>query len=357
MKYIDRQDSRINARYPVWIEYIVMLVVMLCLTSNRAVLFFSYVDMSTDDIPNAFIIANIGYWCLMTLVFCVVATIMRKCYYDRPLKVLCEAARQVARGDFSVKIGPMRKDGKKDYVEVMFEDFNKMVEELASIEMLTVDFVSGVSHEIKSPLAVIQSYTMALQKNNITHEQRMEYTKTIILATEKLNALVTSILKLSKLENQKIVPTWKEYNLCSQLIECALTFEDLWESKNISFTANIEERVSIRADRDMMEIVWNNLLSNALKFTDSGGNVMLTQTSDKETVTVIVSDTGYGMSETTMNRIFDKFYQGDSSHSQQGNGLGLALAKRVIELAGGSISVSSELGKGSTFTVRLKAVQ
>jgi signal transduction histidine kinase len=351
-----RQDSRINAGYPVWLEYVGMWFVMLCLTGGQSMIFYSFMGENNPDIPLAFIFANIGYWGLMSLAFCAVTFWIRRNKFERPLKKMGEAARQVTEGDFSVHIDPVRKDGKKDYIEVMFEDFNKMVDELSSIEMLTNDFVSNVSHEIKTPLSVIQSYALALQKETVTGEQRKEYTDTIITASEKLNTLVTNILKLSKLENQKIVPAWEEYNLCGQLTECALTFEDLWESKNITFTADMDDKAVIRADKNMLEVVWNNLLSNAFKFTPSGGSVTLTQTSDEDTVTVMVSDTGCGIDETALHRIFDKFYQGDTSHSQEGNGLGLALTLRVVELMGGQISAKSSPGEGSTFTVSLKAV-
>ena len=352
----NKTDSRINSKHPVWIEYIGMWFIMCCLTGGQALIFYSYVEVP-ENIPVAFIFANIGYWGLMSLVFVAVTIVMRRRTWERPVKKLSEAARKVAEGDFSVHINPIRKDGKKDYVEVMFEDFNKMVDELRSIEMLTGDFVSNVSHEIKTPLSVIQSYAMVLQKGNVTEQQRKEYTDTIITASEKLNTLVTNILKLSKLENQKIVPSWEEYDLCTQLAECAITFEDLWENKDITFTADMDDKAMICADKDMILIVWNNLLSNALKFTPPGGSITLVQTSDENTVTVTVSDTGCGMSDVTLRRVFDKFYQGDTSHSQEGNGLGLALALRVIELSGGQISAESRPGEGSIFTVKLKAAQ
>jgi len=332
-----------------------MWFIMLCLTGGQSMIFYSFMGVDSPDIPLTFIFANVGYWGLMSFIFCAITFAIRRRMFDKPLRKLSEAARQVAQGDFSVHIDPVRKDGKKDYVEVMFEDFNTMVDELNSIEMLTGDFVSNVSHEIKTPLSIIESYAMALRKDDIAAEQKNEYIDTIITASQKLNTLVTDILKLSKLENQKITPAWETYDLCGQLTECALAFEELWESKRIAFTADLDDRAMIRADRSMLEIVWNNLLGNALKFTPTGGTILLAQTSDEDSVTVTVTDNGSGMSDETKRRLFDKFYQGDSSHSQEGNGLGLALTRRVIELLGGQISVTSASGVGSTLTVRLKA--
>jgi len=350
----NENDSRINTKYPVWLEYIGMWFVMLCITGGQSMIFYSFMEIENPDIPVSFIFANIGYWGLMSLIFCAITFAIRRRKFEKPLKTLGKAARQVTGGDFAVHIGPIRKDGKKDYVEVMFEDFNKMVAELSGIKMLTNDFVSNVSHEIKTPLAIIQNYASYLQQTDITPQQKKECTETIIAASKKLNTLVSNILKLNKLENQNIAPALENYDVCNQLVECALAFEELWESKNIAFTADMDDKALIRADRDMLEIVWNNLLSNALKFTPAGGSVTLTQTSDENAVTVAVSDTGCGMDETTLNRIFDKFYQGDSSHSQEGNGLGLALALRVVELSGGQITAKGEPGEGSTFTVKLK---
>ena len=350
----EERDSRINVKYPIWLEYGLFLLITLCLTAGQMMIFYSTAGISNVDVSLYSIYATVSYWAMMTAILCIVTTAIRKRTHLRPMKKLGDAARRVASGDFSVRITPLRKDGKKDSTEVMFDDFNTMAEELNSIEMMTGDFIANVSHEIKTPLSVIQSYAAALRKEGLTAEQRLEYSDTIVSASEKLNALVSNILKLSKLENQKIIPEWDEYDVCAQLAECALAFEDLWENKGIAFTADMDDRAMIRADRSMLEIVWNNLLSNALKFTPACGSVTLTQTSDEESVTVTVADTGCGMNEETARRVFDKFYQGDTSHSQEGNGLGLALAYRVTQLMGGQISVRSKPGEGSAFTVVLR---
>ena len=165
--------------------------------------------------------------------------------------------------------------------------------------------------------------------------------------------MIGNILKLNKLENQKIMPDMDTYNVCRQLCECILQFEEAWDEKKLELMTEIEDVAMIRADASLMELVWNNLLSNAIKFSETGGQVTVSQTSDEEHIKISVSDRGCGMCKESLNRIFDKFYQGDTSHSKEGNGLGLALVQRVLELMDGDIQVVSEEGKGSTFTVVL----
>ena len=350
-KKVTKRDSRVKSKHFSWKEYVLSYFVLLTLSAGQGMIYAQYMDF--DRMPPEYIWGMLGYWAIVAAVFCLVTAHQKFRAYDKPMRKLSEAAKQVAEGDFSVYLEPAHRTDKLDYVDVMFEDFNKMVEELGSIETLKNDFIANVSHEIRTPLSVIQSYAMALQKQDLPQEKRKEYTDTIISASKNLTELVTNILKLSKLENQEISPVTEPFDLCRQLCDCALSFEPAFERKDIELVADIEDRVTLYADESMLEIVWHNLLSNALKFTEPGGKITLTQVSDEDTVTVSVADTGCGMNEETMKRIFDKFYQGDTSHSGEGNGLGLALSLRVIELVGGSISVKSEPGKGSCFTVRL----
>ena len=273
--------------------------------------------------------------------------------YEEPLHRMAEATRKVSEGDFSVYVPTIHTADKLDYLDVMIMDFNKMVEELGSIETLKTDFVSNVSHEMKTPIAIIKNYAQLLQMEQISKEQK-EYARGIEDAATRLSALISNILKLNKLEHQRIIPEVSVYDVCRQLCESIFLFEDALEEKGITLEVDIEDTAMIEADASLMELVWNNLFSNAVKFTDQGGCIVICQTSDEHAVRVSVSDTGCGISKESINHIFDKFYQEDTSHSIEGNGLGLALVKRVLELMEGEIQVISENGKGSTFIVTLR---
>ena len=310
-------------------------------------------ETNVQFVINILILYVMGTAILATIVIAVT----RDRFLNRPIKMLSEATRSIARGNFSVRIPPRRRDRKKDFIDVMIDDFNTMAEELASIETLKNDFIADVSHEIKTPLSVIQFYTTALQNSSMKEEERREYTETILEATQKLSVLVTNILKLSKLENQEILGNAKQFDLSEQLRRCALSFADKMEQKSIHFEEDLDE-ISACFDESMLEIVWNNLLSNAVKFTNPGGSIFLSlksgqNSAGKQSLYVCVTDSGCGMDESTQKRIFDKFYQADSSRAKEGNGLGLALVKRTIDLLGGTVTVDSSAGHGSTFTVCL----
>ena len=352
------KDRRILSRYTTFKEYVILLFMLagfngfhmwIYQTMNQSGL----LETSTRTVINILML----YVMAMAAVATAIIGLIRYRFFIDPMRKLSEAAGKIAKGDFSVRIPSFRKNKRKSSVDILFDDFNTMAEELASIETLKNDFIANVSHEIKTPLSVIQTYTAALQNENISAQERGENVKTILDAAQKLSALVTNILKLSKLENQEIISEAKLFNLAEQLRRCALSFVELMEIKNITLEDNLQE-VDVFYNEDMLEIVWNNILSNALKFTGVGGTIVIDlkvlNDSLHNYVQVCITDTGCGIDETFQKRIFDKFYQCDTSHSKDGNGLGLALVKKTIDLLGGTITVKSAPKQGTAFTICLK---
>lgn len=287
----------------------------------------------------------------ITALFLLMDTIRRKISIDRPVRQIKNALRQITGGDFSVRLDTQ---GSSAQFREIMESINTMTQELSGVETLRTDFVANVSHEMKTPLAVIGNYGTLLQDMTLPEEKRLEYAKAVTESSKRLAELMSNILKLSRLENQQIYPQAGEYDLSEQLCQCLLGFENVWEEKEIALETEIEEDLHITGDAELLAIVWNNLLSNAFKFTGPGGKVKVSLGREENKVVVQVADSGCGMSKEVGRHIFEKFYQGDTSHAAQGNGLGLALVKRIIDITGGTITVSSTAGVGSCFTVILE---
>ena len=273
--------------------------------------------------------------------------IRRKRMVDRPVKQILSAAEKVMQGDFTVRIEPVKEFAGETGFNEIIHCFNKMTAELAGTETLRTDFIANVSHELKTPLAVMGNYATMLQRPGITEEEKNEYAKAISDSARRLAQLITNILKLNKLENQQIFPQLDEYDLGEQLCESLLQFEDVWERKGLQIETDIEEDVRIRSDGELLSLVWNNLISNAVKFTPEGGTIGVSLKTEGNHVIVSVSDTGCGIKPEVGKHIFEKFYQGDTSHATQGNGLGLALVKRVVDIFSGEISVQSVCGRAA----------
>lgn len=290
----------------------------------------------------------------ISLILTILDGIYRKITIEYPMKRILKASQALIKGDFSVRIPLPHGYDSRNEIDVLIENFNRIAEELSSVETLRTDFVSNVSHELKTPLAIIQNNASYLQTVELTEEKRKECAGIIVDACRRLTGLITNILKLNKLENQQIFPELNEFDLDTQLSECILSFDELLEQRDIELVADLEERVKIKSDGELLGLVWNNLLSNAVKFTPPGGKIIVSLKTEGAMAVVKLSDTGCGISSEVGKRIFEKFYQGDSSHAAQGNGLGLALVKRVVDIVGGSISVESVLGEGSTFVVQLE---
>ncbi len=291
---------------------------------------------------------------LISALFTAIDAVRRVIFIKRPIKKITDFAEKIMQGDFSARIEKNDSAllGMGDFSEIA-DYFNRMAHELGSIETLKTDFTANVSHELKTPLAVIQNYASLLSKPTLSEEERLEYAGSINHASQRLTSLITNILKLNKLENQQIFPAKQNFNLGEQLCECLLSFENTWEKKQLEIQTDIEDGVIVQSDSELLEIVWNNLFSNAVKFTDTGGRISLALKTDGDFAVVTVADTGCGIGKKDGKHIFEKFYQGDTSHATGGNGLGLALVKRVVDIMGGDIAVESEPGKGSIFTVRI----
>ena len=280
--------------------------------------------------------------------------VRRKRMVDKPVKQIMDALDQVMQGDFTVRIAPVKEFAGETGFNEIIHAINQMTAELQGTETLRTDFIANVSHELKTPLAVMGNYATMLQQPDISEEERIEYGKAISHSSRRLAALITNILKLNKLENQQIFPQHEEYDLSGQLCESLLQFEDAWEAKNLEIETDIEDEVRIKSDPELLSLVWNNLISNAVKFTPESGRVTVTLKAGEDDVMIAVSDTGCGIKPEVGQHIFEKFYQGDTSHATQGNGLGLALVKRVVDILNGEICVQSVFGQGSTFTVKFK---
>jgi signal transduction histidine kinase len=340
-------------------RYVSYFVLMCSLVSCCMMLFLNWlmhsmnIEFTRQDIQTAarLTFANVILLCLLCTV---VDRVRRYFMVDRPVKKITSAAEKVMNGNLSVRIEKEKSLDLNDSFNIVIDYFNRMVQELSGMETLRTDFISNVSHELKTPLTVMQNYGTMLQQPGLPEEQRIEYARAITDSSRSLAHMVSNILKLNKLENQTIYPDTKVFDLGTQLGECLVGLEEVWDKKGLEIEADLDENVLIKADPELLTLVWNNLFSNAIKFTDPGGTISLSLKTHENYAVVEVTDTGCGISPEVGQHIFEKFYQGDTSHATKGNGLGLALVKRVIDITGGDISVVSEVDVGSTFTVKLR---
>jgi len=262
---------------------------------------------------------------------------------------LAEFAKEVAAGNFDVRMT----DGKTREIELITNSMNEMVKELSNIETLRSDFVSNISHEFKTPVSSIRGFARRLKKDTLTDEQRNEYIDIIISVSERLARLSGNVLLLSSLENTDKVVEEAEYSLDEQIRKTILSLEPQLQHKKLELDVRLES-ARIIANDEMLSHLWINLLENAIKFSPDNGTISVTLGVVGGNAVVTISDMGMGMDDEVKKHIFDKFYQGDHSRATEGNGLGLSLARRILELEGGKIEVDSENGKGSCFKVSLR---
>ncbi len=334
-------------------HYVAFFLLMAFIVTCNFFLFMHGMEMNEDEIRAAAPITLLNIL-LLTFLFCVIDVMRRMWTVGRPVARILDGIHKIVAGDFKVRIPYIKGEGSNNEFDAIIKGLNEMTAELGSVETLRTDFVSNVSHELKTPLAVIQNYGTMLQSEQLTESERKEYAKEITHQTKRLSNLITNILKLNRLENQQIYPEKKEYNLTEQICECLLGFEQAWEEKELEIETDLEEDIMVCEDAELLSLVWNNLFSNAIKFSGEGGSVSVGVKRENGRILVSVRDKGCGISPEVGKHIFERFYQGDTSHATKGNGLGLALVKRVIDIVGGQISVQSRLGEGSMFCVSLE---
>ncbi len=269
----------------------------------------------------------------------------------RPVDDLIRATEEVSRGNFDIEV-PIRY--RKNQFSRLITSFNAMIRELSGIEIFRNDFINNFSHEFKTPLSSIRGFARELRTARLSQEERDEYIEIIISACDRLTAMASSVLLLSKLENQQFITGREDCDIPEQIRDAILMLEEEWTKKNIELDLELDERVIYSCNAETLSHVWQNLLSNAVKYCpDEGGVIKISCSESEESISVTVSDNGSGISEEALPHIFEKFYQGDTSHKAEGNGLGLALVLRIVKLYGGEIEAESKLGAGATFRIRL----
>ena len=339
-----------------YVLFFLMVAFLVTCTTSLFVSVLSYsleIELTNENLQLA---AKITFANVVVLSLLITAfdAVRRRFTTQRITTRITDAAQKMVKGDFSVRIAPASDLGTDEKFNEIIDCFNTMAEELEGVETLRSDFIANVSHEMKTPLAIMQNYGTLLQAEGLSEEKRIEYAKGVTDGSRRMAEMMTNILKLNRLENQQLFPKTEIFDLGEQLCGCLLQFENVWENKGIDIETDLAEGVLVSADNELLSLVWNNLLSNAFKFTDQGGRVTVKMSATDHHATVQISDTGCGMTREVGEHIFEKFYQGDTSHSTRGNGLGLALVKRVTDIINGDIGVESTPGEGSTFTVRIR---
>ena len=270
-----------------------------------------------------------------------------------PMTEISRAMRKIADGNYDVKL-VTGEDG-KEFTQLE-KDFNGMVTQLKNNEYLHKDFSSNISHEFKTPLAIIKGYADLLQSDDLSEEERKLYSGQIAQESARLTSLTSNLLKLSSLDYNETHMKRTQFSLDEQIRQVVLAMEAKWSAKNIRMDLELKN-IEFTGEEELMNQVWMNLIDNAVKFTPEGGKVTVTTVKTKEQISVTVEDDGIGMSEETMNHVFEQFYRGDTENRYEGSGLGLSLVQRIVHLHGGSVLVESVQGSGSIFMVTLPVEQ
>jgi signal transduction histidine kinase len=269
----------------------------------------------------------------------------------KPINKIINAMKRLASGDFRTRLHFGNLLSKHPTIRELTESFNTMASELENTELLRSDFVNNFSHEFKTPIVSIAGFTNLLRQGTLSEKEQKEYLDIIAEESMRLSDMATNVMNLTKVENQTILTDVKSFNLSEQLRSSILLLEDKWEKKNLEIDIDFDEHM-ISANEELLKQVWLNLLDNAIKFSLDNGTIGVSIIEDSSNIAVSVSNAGNKIPEHQLDRIFRKFYQADESHAVDGNGIGLAIVKRIAELHGGTVSVDST-DDITVFTVKL----
>ena len=350
---------------------ILAFIIILCITFLVTSLYFRYAryyliellhvqgkefsELDKDRVVDGVIRAVFETVTLSAIIGLVLVIVVFK-HIVGPIRKMTLATKKVAKGDFTVQIDNGRKH-RRDEIGLLTDNFNMMVRELESNEYLSKEFMSNVSHEFKTPIASIQGFAKLLKDDKLSEEEKQEYIDIIIEESERLANLSSNIQHLSKLENKKELIKKEKVAIDEQIRKCIVILNNKLEEKNIEIGMDEDKDVFVNVNEDMLQQVWINLINNAIKYTQNGGRIDIIIDEFKDKVIVEVKDNGIGIKEENLEKIFDKFYQEDASHNSEGNGLGLAIVSKIIELHKGSIEVKSKVGEGTSFIVTLPKIK
>lgn len=347
--------QRIKARYSIRFYFVLIVFTIIAATAAVTGIVFFLLSLF-PAIKNTLytslypVLAAFGVACIV--IGTAASAIISKFVLAR-IKSVQDGMREISKGNFSVRVKEKDRKNKLSEFGELERTFNKMASDLDGIELFRNDFINNFSHEFKTPIVSIKGFARQLQSDKLTDEQRREYVEIISSESERLAIMSTNILLLTKLENQQIVSEITVFSLDEQIRNAIILLENLWGAKNIEFDLDKMDSVEYKFNEEMLSHVWINLITNAIKFTGENGKITVTLTENENSLVCSIADDGIGMDSETLDRIFEKFYQGDKSHHGGGNGIGLNIVKRIVTLAGGNITVESQLGKGSKFTVIL----
>ena len=350
-------DSRVKASHFKWSDYALTYFILLVLSAGQAMIMSEYLVF--DSAPAGYIFGMLGYWAIVTAVFSLVTHFQKIKAYDKPMRILSTAAKQVAGGDFSVYLPPAHTADKIDYVDVMFEDFNTMVEELGSIETLKNDFIANVSHEIRTPLTSIRGYSEALLDGALSNpELAQKFLGVISTQADRLSRMVNDLLELSRLESGTVALIRTEIDLGKQIDRLREIFSGRLLERNIDLVCDFFIPFVYSSDESLMDLVLTNLLDNAIKYSHIGGTIRVKAERTDSGTTIQVKDEGVGIPREDMSRIFERFYRVDRARSSSvgGTGLGLSIVRHVVGLLQGKVEIRSDLGVGTTVRLSLPVI-